>query len=109
VRTIHGQVTMKVNPGTQPGEYKRLKGKGLYDSSNRRQGDHIVQIQVSLPKISTDAAKAIERALVEQGKIDPAATPKTEASPYWGFLRWLRFWLGAGESSSRPYTPIFSM
>lgn len=49
VDTIHGMVEMTVLPGTQSGSLKRLRGKGVYDSASRKQGDHIVAIDVRIP------------------------------------------------------------
>lgn len=93
VHTIHGLVTVKINPGTQPGDIRKLKGKGVFDSSSKRQGDHIVQIQVSLPKISSDTAKSVERALSEHDRFDSTASSRAETGGVPGFLRKLRNWV----------------
>jgi molecular chaperone DnaJ len=60
---VDGEVTIKVPPGTQPGQVMRLKGNGApkLGSADVR-GDHFVTIQVEIPKdISKD-----EEALMEQ-------------------------------------------
>lgn len=67
VKTIHGFVTMKVPPGIQPGELRKLKGKGVADSYSGRQGDHIVELSVTIPQIPSHVAKAIEAALKNEG------------------------------------------
>lgn len=50
VQTIHGNVIMTLPIGLQPGAIRMLKGKGIFDSTSRKQGDHYVVIDVSLPK-----------------------------------------------------------
>ena len=60
---VDGEVTIKVPPGTQPGQVMRLKGNGApkLGSADVR-GDHFVTIQVEIPK---DISKE-EEALMEQ-------------------------------------------
>jgi len=60
---VDGEVTIKVPPGTQPGQVMRLKGNGaprLGNSDSR--GDHYVTMNVEIPN---DLSKE-ERKLVEQ-------------------------------------------
>ena len=48
---VDGEVTIKVPPGTQPGQVMRLKGNGaprLGDPNTR--GDHYVTMKVEIPK-----------------------------------------------------------
>ena len=49
VPTIHGDVIMKIPPGSQPGDLKKLANKGIPDSS-RGNGAHIVKINIIIPK-----------------------------------------------------------
>ncbi len=49
VPTIHGDVVMKVNPGVQPEEMKKLAHKGIQDSS-RGSGNHYVKLKIEIPK-----------------------------------------------------------
>jgi DnaJ-class molecular chaperone len=49
VQTIHGAVEMKVPPGCQSGEMKRLKGKGIQSQHQSKVGDHLVRLVVSIP------------------------------------------------------------
>jgi molecular chaperone DnaJ len=60
---VDGEVTIKVPPGTQPGQVMRLKGNGApkLGSSDIR-GDHFVTINVEIPK---DVSKE-EEELMEQ-------------------------------------------
>lgn len=47
--TIHGEVIMKIPPGSQPGDLKKLANKGILDPS-RGNGSHIVKINIVIPK-----------------------------------------------------------
>lgn len=47
--TIHGEVCVKVPPGSQPGTKLRLKRKGIHVEHSGRTGDHYVELQVKLP------------------------------------------------------------
>jgi len=62
-QVVDGDVTIKVPPGTQPGQVMRLKGNGAPRlGSPEQRGDHYVTINVEIPKsISSD-----ERALAEK-------------------------------------------
>jgi molecular chaperone DnaJ len=62
---VDGEVTIKVPPGTQPGQVMRLKGNGAARLGNPDQrGDHYVTMNVEIP---TDLSKE-ERELVEKLK-----------------------------------------
>lgn len=48
---VDGEVTIKVPPGTQPGQVMRLKGNGAPRLGNPNQrGDHYVTMKVEIPK-----------------------------------------------------------
>jgi len=48
---VDGEVTIKVPPGTQPGQVMRLKGNGAPRLGNPEQrGDHYVTVKVDIPK-----------------------------------------------------------
>lgn len=49
IDTIHGKrVKLKIPPGTSGGKTFRLSGMGIH--SNSRKGDHLVQVQISVPR-----------------------------------------------------------
>merc|ERR1712157_526508 len=51
VPVVDGEVTIKVPPGTQPGQVMRLKGNGAPRLGNPEQrGDHYVTVKVDIPK-----------------------------------------------------------
>ena len=62
VPTLHGDVTLKVPEGTQPGQVFRLKGKGVPKLNTTRMGDHYVTVQIEIPKKLSRA----ERKLLEE-------------------------------------------
>jgi molecular chaperone DnaJ len=66
--TMHGVVTVKVPPGTQPGQKLRVKGHGL-ETSDGRKGDHYVEVQVTVPRRLTEE----QRRLLEQLRRAPAS------------------------------------
>jgi len=60
VRTLDGEVTLAVPPGTQPGAKLRLRGRGV-KSANGAQGDHYVVIKVQIPKdLTGDQRRLLE-------------------------------------------------
>lgn len=61
VETLEGKVTIKIPAGTQPGEVFRLRGKGMKALQSHHQGDHMVTVQVVIPKkLSRKAKEALE-------------------------------------------------
>lgn len=65
VKTLSGQVKIKISEGTQQGKSIRLKGKGMpvYDKKDTF-GDLYLEIQVHIPDKLTDT----QRTLFEQLK-----------------------------------------
>lgn len=57
VKTVGGTVTLKIPPGTQPGDTMRLRGRGV--STAHATGDHLVHIRVAIPKRLTDEQRAL--------------------------------------------------
>ncbi len=49
VKTLDGTVSLKVPPGTQPGQKLRLKDRGA-EKKNGARGDHYVEVNVRIPK-----------------------------------------------------------
>lgn len=60
---VDGEVTIKVPPGTQPGQVMRLKGNGAPRLGNpESRGDHYVTVNVEIPKdISKEEEKLIQQ------------------------------------------------
>ncbi len=61
LKTLDGNVTLKIPAGITFGETLRVKGKGVPDDRSKR-GDILVRVVIELPKsLSRDAKKAIEQ------------------------------------------------
>ncbi len=50
IETVHGMTNLKINPGTQPGETFKMRGKGLPDLRTGLMGNHFIKIKVNIPK-----------------------------------------------------------
>ncbi len=62
VPTLEGNTTMKIKPGTQPGEVLRLRGKGMPSLNGYGKGDLLVRITIDVP----EKLSAKQRALLEE-------------------------------------------
>lgn len=59
LKTLDGDITLKIPEGVHHGEILRIRGKGV--PSGRGRGDILVTIHITLPKkLSKDARKAVE-------------------------------------------------
>ncbi|OGI21145.1 MAG: molecular chaperone DnaJ [Candidatus Moranbacteria bacterium RIFCSPLOWO2_02_FULL_48_19] len=68
VKTIEGDVMMKIPQGTQPGEVFRVRGKGIPHLGHFGRGDHLVTVILAVPKkLSREEKELIERL----GKLKP--------------------------------------
>lgn len=59
VDTVDGTVKMKIPAGTQPGTDFKIKDKGVPDLNGRGRGDHIVRVDVEIPKKLSKKQKKI--------------------------------------------------
>ncbi|MFA6389292.1 MAG: DnaJ C-terminal domain-containing protein, partial [Patescibacteria group bacterium] len=67
VETVDGNVELKIPEGTQPGTVFRLKEKGVLRLRGRGRGDHLVKVNVRIPKgLSRKLKKTLEE-LSEDG------------------------------------------
>jgi molecular chaperone DnaJ len=71
IPTLESKARFKVAPGTQSGEIKRLKGKGLPLINSNERGDMLVQINVWTPQSLTSE----ERKIMEKLRKSPNFTP----------------------------------
>lgn len=68
IKTIGGEKTIAIQPGTQSGVELRLKDEGVVNVRNGRRGDHIVSIQSVTPTNLTSRQKELLESLaVELG------------------------------------------
>lgn len=52
IDTIHGPIVLTIPKGTQPGEIKRIPGRGIFNNRTGQKGNHYATLIVSLPKYS---------------------------------------------------------
>ena len=50
IKTVHGDVTIKIQAGTQPDTVLRLRGKGMPVLNRNAFGDHFVHLKIEIPK-----------------------------------------------------------
>ncbi len=61
IKTIHGQVNLKVPAGTEPNNLVKIKGKGMSHLRGGK-GDHYVRVKLEVPKkLSSDEKKLYEQ------------------------------------------------
>lgn len=61
VKTLDGEISLKIPSGTKFGEMLRVKGKGVPFNNGQNRGDLLVRLKIELPqKISRTARKIIE-------------------------------------------------
>ena len=66
--TIHGNVTLKIPPGTQHGTLLKIARKGV--STKTDTGDHLIKMNVIIPKIITENEKsALKQIREDKSKI----------------------------------------
>jgi molecular chaperone DnaJ len=59
VETLDGSVDVEFEPGTQPGEVRVLRGKGMPVLQGFGKGDHRVLVNVSVPRRLTDEQRRL--------------------------------------------------
>jgi molecular chaperone DnaJ len=53
---------MKVDPGTQPGTVRRVRGKGIANPQSRGLGDLVIRFNVEIPtRLTREQREALER------------------------------------------------
>jgi molecular chaperone DnaJ len=59
IPTLEGDVELEFEPGTQPGEVRVLRGKGMPSLQRSGRGDHRVLVSVSVPHRLTDEQREL--------------------------------------------------
>lgn len=59
VETLDGRVELEFEPGTQPGEVRVLRGKGMPVLQGRGRGDQRVLVNVAIPVLLTDEQRTL--------------------------------------------------
>lgn len=61
VKTLDGNFTIKIPAGTQPGKILKMSGKGMPILGTTRHGDHLIVVNIVVPKkLSSKQKKALE-------------------------------------------------
>jgi molecular chaperone DnaJ len=69
VPTLEGDVTMTIQPGTQPGQILRLKGKGMPRLNSYGRGNLMVRVNVVVPtRLSSKQKELLEALAKESGQ-----------------------------------------
>jgi len=66
VKTLHGEVKIKIPPGSQPDKVLRIRGKGMPILNRGGFGDHFLHLKIEIPK---KISKEQEKILQEFAKI----------------------------------------
>lgn len=70
VKTVHGDVKLKIPAGTQPGTVFRLKGKGAPKLHGSGNGDELVTVRVNVPKSLNKKQKEALKAFAKASGYD---------------------------------------
>lgn len=66
VKTLQGEVKVKIPAGTQPGKVFKLKGYGVKKLHSEEKGDHFVKINVIIPSKLSKKEKTLYQELAEE-------------------------------------------
>ncbi|MCC6643909.1 J domain-containing protein [Candidatus Peregrinibacteria bacterium] len=70
VKTIQGEVTLKIPAGTQPGKVFKLKSYGVKKLHAEEKGDHYVKINVVIPTKLSKKEKTLYQNLAEESGLE---------------------------------------
>jgi molecular chaperone DnaJ len=59
IATLDGDVPLDFDPGTQPGELRVLRGRGMPVLQGFGRGDHRVLVNVLVPRLLTDEQRRL--------------------------------------------------
>jgi DnaJ-class molecular chaperone len=79
--TLDGTVKMRIPEGTQPGSVFRIRGRGIPHAAGKTspRGDHLVQVQVEVPRaLSPRQRELIEELSRTEGETQLAAPARTK-------------------------------
>lgn len=64
VRTLAGDMRIKIDPGLRPGSQLRIKSAGMRDKLGNK-GDHVVRVWAEMPKLTEDQKQALDKIRAE--------------------------------------------
>lgn len=71
VKTLHGEVTLKIPAGTQPGKVFKIKSYGVKKLQAEEKGDHYVKINVVIPIKLSKKEKQLYQDLASESGMEP--------------------------------------
>ena len=71
IRTLHGEVRLKVPPGTPAGTRMRLRGKGLPTGDDGKLGDLYAIIEIATPETVSDEERKLWTQLADASSFHP--------------------------------------
>ncbi|MCS6893026.1 MAG: molecular chaperone DnaJ [Deltaproteobacteria bacterium] len=87
VKTVDGDLILKIPPGTPSGKMFKLRDKGIQSIGSRKRGDHLVQVQIYVPQKVSEEYKNLLHQLSELEKKEQGASDK-------GFFSRIRSFFG---------------
>ncbi len=97
VPLLDGQETISIQPGTQPGDVFRIRGKGLPGLRTSERGDLHVAIRVTTPTRLNERQKKLLQEFAEAGGEDLGAAESHHG--HHGILEWVRNLFTGHESA----------
>lgn len=95
VPTIDGDVDLKIPPGTQPDDIKRMSGRGIYKESTGERGHQFVKFKIEIPRtLTAEQRVALEKCFNPTTTSEPNPSQDTKETS--GFTQWfenLRRWI----------------
>jgi curved DNA-binding protein len=71
IRTLHGEIRLKIPPDTPAGTRMRLRGKGLPTGDNGQLGDLYAVIHIATPESVSDEERKVWQQLAEASSFNP--------------------------------------
>ena len=69
VPTLNGRAKLKIEPGTEPGKYLKMREKGIQHLNSHGAGDQLVKINIHIPKKISSKEKELLKELDKQPNI----------------------------------------
>jgi len=76
VKTIHGDVTLKIPAGTEGGKIFKLSGHGVQKVGSEQKGDHLIKILIKIPTKLSKKEKELYEELSKEAKLNIKPQPK---------------------------------
>ena len=87
IQTLHGTSKIKIKPGSQPGAKIVLSREGLPQINGHQKGDHIVFLNVHVPKDISGDEKKMLKEMLESDNINPPHKSTKQEENFFGQIR----------------------